>query len=478
MTPKLDSSRRASVLLLALGWVAILAVIAGTTLFVIQNKHRQAFQATSWQDALVAAESGVDLAVNELRKTLADPSTAWQGWNRSDGGTGALTSGSAFLSSTVLIRKTEGGQRSWAEVQVDAPANLRDTSGEQWYRVRSMGYAEIPGGSVVAGEKQDLELRKLSLRTDRWTGAAITAPRASRLVEAIVKPVGTFRVALLSVDTIDMNNLNIVVDSYDSRNPAKSTNAWYDSTKRQDHGDIATDGTLIDTGNAHIYGSASTNGGSVLNSANVTGDIRNDFYQEIFPVKQPAMTPTAGTPSSVTNSTTIAASRGTPTQVVLSTIKLSGQETLRIKGADDGSETFCQILVTGNIGLSGQASIILEPGVYVRMFIVGDAALTGQGVANPNSPLHFQLYGIDRPADAATGQMSISGNGGFRGSVYAPNYDLSMVGGGNDDSIFGAFVGKTIRMTGVQSVHYDEALGDGGLVSDYRVVSWFEDSSR
>jgi hypothetical protein len=51
-----------------------------------------------------------------------------------------------------------------------------------------------------------------------------------------------------------------------------------------------------------------------------------------------------------------------------------------------------------------------------------------------------------------------------------------MVGGGNSDSIYGAFVGKTIGMTGVQSVHYDEALGDGGLVSDYRVASWFEDA--
>ena len=30
-------------------------------------------------------------------------------------------------------------------------------------------------------------------------------------------------------------------------------------------------------------------------------------------------------------------------------------------------------------------------------------------------------------------------------------------------------------MTGVQSVHYDEALSEGGLVGEYKVVSWFED---
>ena len=377
-----------------------------------------------------------------------------------------------------MLRVTEGGARSWADIQVDAPPFLRDASGEQWYRVRSMGHAEIPGGAVVAGEKEDLRLRKLSLRRDRWTGDAIAAPRASRLIEAIVKPVGTFRVALLSVDTINMNNLNIVVDSYDSRDATKSTNGFYDPAKRQDNGDIATNGTLIDVGNAHIYGDASTNGGSVLRASNVTGEIKNDFFQELFPVQQPVMTRTPGTPSTVTSATTITASAGAPTQVVLSTINLSGTNTLRIRGAADGSETFCQILVTGNIGLSGQSQMILDPGVYVRLFVVGDADLTGNGVVNPNSPLHLQVYGVDRPPAAAAGQMKIAGNGGFRGSVYAPNYDVTMVGGGSDDSIFGGFVGRNIRMTGVQAVHYDEALADGGLVSDYRVVSWFEDSLR
>jgi hypothetical protein len=479
MIRQIKSSQHASILLLALGWMAILAAIAGATLFAIHGKHRQAFQAVSWHDSLTAAESGVDMAVNELRKTLADPTTAWTGWTRSDGGTGPLTSGSAFLSSSALLRSyTEGGQRTWADVQVDAPAFLVDQSGEQWFRVRSMGYAEIPGGAIVTGEKPDVQLRKLSLTRDRWTGAAITRPRASRLIEAIIKPVGTFRVALLSVDTINMNNLNIVVDSYDSRNPAKSTNGFYDPAKRQDNGDIATNGALIEVGNAHIYGDASTNGGAVLNTSNVTGEIRNDFYQELFPVQRPVMTPTAGTPSSVSSATIVNASAGSPTQVVLSTINLSGSNTLRIRGAADGSETFAQILVTGNVSLSGQAGIILDPGVYVRMFVVGDADITGQGVANPNRPLNFQLYGVDRPSGAAAGQMKIAGNGGFRGSVYAPNYDISMVGGGSGDSIYGGFVGKNIRMTGVQAVHYDEALADGGLISDYRVVSWFEDAAR
>jgi hypothetical protein len=126
------------------------------------------------------------------------------------------------------------------------------------------------------------------------------------------------------------------------------------------------------------------------------------------------------------------------------------------------------------VSLSGQGQVILDPGVHLRLFVGGNADLTGNGVSNPNNPLNFQLYGLERAPGDSPGSMNISGNGGFRGAAYAPNYDIEMVGGGNSDSIFGGFVGRTIRMTGGQAVHYDEALGSGGLISDYRVVSWFE----
>ena len=118
--------------------------------------------------------------------------------------------------------------------------------------------------------------------------------------------------------------------------------------------------------------------------------------------------------------------------------------------------------------------------MYVRIFVAGDVDITGQGILNPNSPLNMQLYGLDRPTNAdgspqTPGKLKIAGNGGHRGTVYAPSYEVNIVGGGTDDSIFGAFVGWSVNVTGVQSVHYDEALADGGLISDYKVVSWFED---
>ena len=354
-----------------------------------------------------------------------------------------------------------------------------------WWRVRSIGYEPLPGNSVLAGEAKDVALRKLDLKYDRREstgGVRVPVPKqmASRLVEVVLKPVGAFRAALFADSRIDMNNHNIVVDSYDSRDPNKSTGGFYDPAKRQRNGDIVTNGTVIDVGNAYIYGDAATNGGSVLNAANVTGQIRSDFYQELFPVTRPIMTADFGSPFTVNGSEVLTAKPGTPAQFILNRINLSGSNVLRIVGAADGSPTYAQILVNGDVNLSGQSQITLGPGVNVRMFVVGDGDFTGGGVANPNNPLSLQIYGVEQLPDAsgnvAQRNFKVAGNGGFRGAVYAPNYSMNFVGGGSGDSIFGAFVGKFVNMTGVQAVHYDEALADGGLFADFKIVSWFEDT--
>jgi hypothetical protein len=446
-------------------------------------------QAASWEESLLTAEAGVDIALTEIRKQLWDPQHAWTGWTNANGTEAAPgpTSGAVYRTSEALLRQGEGATLSRAVVSVEAPTFLQDATGEQWYRIRSRGICGVPGGQIVAGAREDVMLRKLNLVYDRQTRERLAVPTASRVIEAIARPQGAFQVPLLSLVTIDMTNHNIVVDSYDSRDPNKSTNGGYDESKRQWKGDIATNGKVINAGSAHIYGSASTNEGSVLNADNVTGNypddpnrIRTDYYQEIIKVTAPTPTPSPGTPSSISGSTTLTATAGDPLQVVVSGVSLSGSSTLKIAGAADGSPTYAQIVCNGNWSQSGQAVLELDPGVHVRIFIKGDADMTGNGVLNPNSPLNLQVYGCDRPTNpdgtpASLGTLKIAGNGGFSGTVYAPNYNIEIKGGGTADNVFGAFVGQNIFMNGVQSVHYDEALGEGGLITGYNIVSWFED---
>jgi len=484
-----NKARAGTALITAVICAGIIASVCAFALAVLQPKYRSVHQTASWKESLLTAEGGIEMAMNEIRKSLYDPNHAFEGWTASadpltteaSNEPGASAQRMTYtLQSSAVLRKGEGGQVSWANVTVDAPRCLVDRSNEQWYRIRSLGVAEVPGAGGIAGESQDLKLRKFDLVYDRRSGRKIMQPQAGRVIEAIAKPMGAFRLALFGTKSVDMTDQNIVVDSYDSRDNAKSTNGGYDVAKRQENADVATNGQLINAGGAHIYGDAFTNGGTVLNAQNVSGELSSEFYQEVLPVKAPNVAADAETPTTIRQGATLTATAGSPSNYRLSEISLSGQEVLEIKGATDGSATYIQVVVTGDITLSGQAQIKLGKGVYMRLFVVGDADIAGLGFMNPNSPLAFQLYGVDRPklADgtpSSYGTIKITGNGGFSGAVYAPNYNVELKGGGTTDTIFGAFVGNTIRMTGVQSVHYDEALADGGLINDYKIVSWFED---
>jgi hypothetical protein len=496
------NGHRGSALVVALIMIGVLAALGAATYLVLNNKYRVVHQAASWQEALLTAEAGVDMAMTEIRRQLYDTEPMWSannGWSKDEAGTRST-------SKRVLLREGEGGTQSWTEVTVEWPEYLKDPSGEQWYRIVSHGYCQVSGGPIVAGAPEDVKLRKIDLKYSHraridGTEGTISQPVAHRVIEAIAKPQFAFRMALFAVKRIDMTDHNIVVDSYDSRDPKKSnweegakegTYPWIDPTdqrkgvnedKRQWNGDIGTNGDVINAGNAHIYGSANTNGGSVLNTDNITGNypddpnrIRDDFSMAVPSVSAPQ----GGTQATIDPKTALQATTGDGTRVVVPNISLSGQDELHITG-EPGKETYIEIVVMGDVTVGGQARIVMDPGVNVRLFVEGDADIAGNGVLNPNSPLSLQIYGCDREADESTGEISdpgsikIAGNGGFSGAIYGPTYNIEIKGGGNEDNVFGAFAGYNVTLTGVQSVHYDEALGDGGIVNGYNIVSWFED---
>ena len=228
---------------------------------------------------------GIDLAIVELRKSLYPaPNHAWEGWNNTP------ANGVTSYGLTTIANAGMAGTPMTVEANVDAPASLIDpNNGWQYYRIRTVGTMPITGPARAADNKQDTRLRRLSLHFERFTDGiltqhAITSPQVCRRAEAIVSPVSSFALAIMSVGTIDLTDQNIVIDSYDSSDPNKSTNGLYDAAKQQSNGDIATDGNIIDAGNAHIYGDVSTNSGTVTGAANITGTERTDFYQEPIPV--------------------------------------------------------------------------------------------------------------------------------------------------------------------------------------------------
>ena len=471
-----------SVLLWTVITITVLSLFAAEVIRTVSTKYQHALQTSTWQEALHAAESGIDLAIMELRKSLYPaPNGAWDAWNDIPG------NNVASYSLTTVPNSGLAGTPMIIEVNVDAPNQLIDpANGWQYYRIRTTGTMPLTGPPRTTDNKQDTRLRRLSLRWERFTNGVLSShplssPQVARHVEAIVRPVSSFNNAIMSVGVVDLTNQNIVIDSYDSRDPGKSTNGLYDAAKRQQNGDIATDGQLIEAGNAHIYGDVATNAGTVSGAANITGIERTDFYQEPIPVGAPSWSSFNATPATITNTTTLNASSTSGSAVSryrVSTISLQGGKTLTLSGNPDGSPTHIEIYVTGDIDVSGTGQITVEPGVSAKIYFAGNVDVTGNGILNSNNqPLDLQLFGIQPPPGSSTSQhVSLGGNAQVSAAVYAPSYDVTVNGGSSHGHVYGSVVGKTVTMTGVTNLHYDEALGSGGLINNYKIVSWFEDN--
>jgi hypothetical protein len=183
--------------------------------------------------------------------------------------------------------------------------------------------------------------------------------------------------------------------------------------------------------------------------------------------------------TSVTGNTTIAASAtqgSAASRYILGQISLSGSKTLTIAGSADGSQTYVEIYVTGDISVSGQGQIVIQPGVTATIYFAGNVDINGNGVLNSNNqPSDFLLYGIQPPTNTSE-HVNIGGNSQITASIYAPGHDVSVNGAGTNGHVYGSTVGKTVTMTGVSNLHYDERLGSTGMINNYKIVSWFEDN--
>ncbi len=473
--------------------VAILSLLGAEVLHVVSAKYQNALQTASWQEALLGAESGIDLAIVELRKSLyPSPNNSW---DTTTGWTNASTNGVVTHSkntATAAVPMT-------ITVNVDAPATLIDPkNGWQYYRIRTAGSMPVNGPPRAGDNKQDTRLRKLNLLVDRFAnGAALSAPKATRRAEAIVRPVSAFDQAIMSVGTLNLTDNNIIIDSYDSRDIAKSTPSangpdgiagtaddgtgpgLYDVAKRQQNGDIATDGQILNAGNAFVYGDVSTNSGTATGVNNVTGQQRTDFYQDPIPIAAPSWPSVNPTPMIVSGNATLTASAvpdSPASRYVLSSVTLAGNQVLTLSGNPNGTPTYVNIYVTGAVQATGNAQIVLGPGVKAKMYFGGNVSIAGNGVVNTNNqPGDLLLYGIDPPSGTSR-SFQLGGNSLLSAAVYAPGYDVQINNGGTRGSVFGSFVGKTVTMNGVTDLHYDEALGSGGIINNYKIVSWFEDT--
>ncbi|HYR59212.1 MAG TPA: hypothetical protein VEO95_11300 [Chthoniobacteraceae bacterium] len=94
-------SPRAGTLIVTLLVITLLALIAAHTLRRVDPKLRMAYQTAGWQEARLAAEAGIDVAMGELaRNATSAPDGPWTGWKTQDS-SGARPVNGSILSSTL-----------------------------------------------------------------------------------------------------------------------------------------------------------------------------------------------------------------------------------------------------------------------------------------------------------------------------------------------------------------------------------------
>jgi hypothetical protein len=418
----------------------VLSILIAGVLSYMSNEYKLNYRSHLWAQAVHIAEAAVEVGFAELNNQYFKGGNGFQtarGWTDQGGGT---------YSKTI--------------------SNVTDTAG------KTIGELSITVTGVGTAHPQIF-----------GTGTSINRAKAnaSRAIEVTTAPSPRFPVALMSKQRVDLNGNSVYTDSFDSSDPTKSSGGQYDPNKRQPNGHVASNDVLINTvniGNADVYGTVVTGvGGTVAmgpngsigptfdeaNRATTVSDgvakgwIRNDFDVDVPDASLPSGMDSAPSLGNINNATTI---NGGDWKI--GNINLGGNgQTLRIEGT-------VRLYVTGNTSISGNGSILIAPGASLEVYSAGSVSIAGNGVANQTSlASNNKFFGL--PGSTS---WNISGNGQWTGTIYAPQADLAMKGGGTNGDMSGAVVAKSITLEGNVKFHYDEALEDSGGIVGYVIASW------
>ena len=493
--------------------VAVLSLVAGCVLASISARYNSAYRSAAWNDALAAAEAGIDVTVSQMTGLLPEVqlSTAGLGTGYTQNAipnlingvsvlpnvisflptgpvitnpTGTGANGLPLLSFTppVLTHGGEGGtvQQSAVTLQVmslnqllggglvgvvnGVASVLNSNGGPQMLCLTSTGTASLTGGTVADPSRQNNDLWRVSLVTDRTTGKPVTTPSVSRTIQVILRPVYPFESAVVSNGALQAADPGTVFDSFNSALTTASTNGQYDSAKRLSDGTVLTNGAAISLA-GKVYGNVGTDGGTLVRDPNVeTGTVNNSSYAVLPPVNAPAMPPNL-LPYTLTGSESRpAGTSSVPTQY--SYTGLAGN--LHLTNPTGVTGLAAVVYVGGDF----TGGIEVDPGITARVYVTGSIITNASRLKNDGHlAANLQIYGLP-PAAGASPVIRLNADASLVASIYAPGHALS-INGNNDVS--GALVAASFQTTGAVRVHYDEALALGvGPILHYQIAGWQE----
>ena len=222
LSRKLHQAATALLVVMVLGGILCLSVIYYLSL--IQQQNTLSFRSQAWNIAIAVSEAGIEEGLQAVN------SGAYDTWNQS---------GTRYWRKNVL---PEGNYYFVTNDLTTPNAPV----------ITSRAYIQLP--VLVANAPSTFFATVGATTAD--PGVITRAVR----VTCGRNPTSLFTAAMVAKHAIDLRGNGVLTDSFDSSNPAKSTNGKYDGSKyKGDFGDVATnDGIIVGVGNANIYGKLHT----------------------------------------------------------------------------------------------------------------------------------------------------------------------------------------------------------------------------
>lgn len=521
-------SQNASVLIVAMLTITIMTLICATSLYIIGQNAGSGAQTAGWQQALTAAESGVDVAIRSLNAAASGGGGTWTNW-KTVSGSGLPTSGPGYSSEPtggttasalpgtsaynylpsaampITLSNTEGATSTsfWVTIDTAGTTALNPSGSSQWYRIRSTGQTKYPTNSALvhrrSNNRLDNELRNSIAMISNRT-STFSQPTITRTIEVIVQPQGGTTnqspwggKGLYLKNDLDMSGGGSIGHYNSSTVP---TNTFVSSPTTYRSTDYTE--TLVGMMNAngsdlkstYVYGGIaySTTGTAPANTSHVQGSITTPFTATPPTTSDPTWTPdisysgggslpfsTIGPPNSSYNSEANAYK-----VKINGDFTVPGGKTLTITSPNSGnSTTYIEFWVTGKFVTSGSGFITQQNGVHVT-YIVDSSVTTSGGSFNNQSG----FAGNTQFVVVGSGSVTCSGSANMIATIEAPNSAVTVSGTG---LFIGSLIGNTMNISGGASYYYDDKLTNwtggygnttvSGGAASYAFASWFEDNS-
>ncbi len=395
-----------------------LALVTFLTLAMNQNQlvvHTQVFNAS-----LPTAEAGIEGALNHC------------GWNS----TNWVSNGWALSPTNTLYRSNTVAE-GWYRVDIDTNGLVTNV-----VTITSTGYFPMPGSSI-------------------------DVPRTVQ-VKALIIP--TYKFAMLARSHVRFNGNGTRIDSYDSRDPLKSTLGFYDPAKAGDKGDVGCESGATDSfdiGNGNIWGHVYTGPGKAAFVLGSNGKVGSVAWQTLGPASsvQPGWLrndlnislpdPVVPfTPSSPPSS-------GTVDGVYYDYVFGNGTYTMATLDK--------QAVVTGNAlvnvtGVINSGNLVIKTNAILQLFCGAPTAVFNAIQNDSKNASAFQFIGLPT-------QTSLSFSKDLIGAVYAPYSHLTLLGA---NTVYGCLVMNSFDLLGGSDVHFDEALSTPQNKRGFIIFSWKE----